>query len=144
MGEMSKKYLIDTEENRQFLKEINENLLSFGHKFPSPGGSSYYLGEDGTPWKERNRETWITSRMAHVYSIGTFLGHEGSKELAAAAIKGLRGELHDDKNGGWYAGLTAAMKLCRINSAMHMHSLSGRFFCRTGRGRRCSGLLETL
>ena len=36
MGEMSKKYLIDTEENRQFLKEINENLLSFGHKFPSP------------------------------------------------------------------------------------------------------------
>ena len=46
MGEMSKKYLIDTEENRQFLKEINENLLSFGHKFPSPGGSSYYLGED--------------------------------------------------------------------------------------------------
>lgn len=107
MGEMSKRYLIDTEENRQFLKEINENLLSFGHKFPSPGGSSYYLGDDGTPWKERNRETWITSRMAHVYSIGTFLGHEGSKELAAAAIKGLRGELHDDKNGGWYAGLTA-------------------------------------
>ena len=37
MGEMSKKYLIDTEENRQFLKEINENLLSFGHKFPVSG-----------------------------------------------------------------------------------------------------------
>ena len=107
MGETNKKYLIDTEENRQFLKEINENLLSFGHRFPAPGGSSYYLGDDGTPWKERNRETWITSRMAHVYSIGTFLGHEGSKELAAAAIKGLKGELHDDKNGGWYAGLTA-------------------------------------
>ena len=34
-------------------------------------------------------------------------GHPGSKELAAAAIKGLRGELHDTANGGWYAGLTA-------------------------------------
>jgi len=104
---MSRKYQIDTEENKEFLKGLTEGLLSFGHRFPSPGGSSYYLGDDGTPWKERSRETWITSRMAHVYSIGTFLGHEGSRELAAAAIKGLRGELHDDKNGGWYAGLTA-------------------------------------
>ena len=94
MVETNRKYVIDTEENRSFLKSITENLLSFGHQFPSPGGSSYYLGDDGTPWKERNRETWITSRMAHVYSIGTFLGHEGSRELAAAAIKGLKGELH--------------------------------------------------
>ncbi len=107
MGITEKKYLIDTDENRAFLSEVRDGLLNFGHQFPAPGGSSYYLGDDGTPWKERNRETWITSRMAHVYSMGTFLGHEGSKELAAAAIKGLRGELHDDVNGGWYAGLTA-------------------------------------
>ena len=104
---MELKYQIDTLENKKFLEELRESLLSFGHAFPAPGGSSYYLGDDGTPWKERNRETWITSRMAHVYSIGTFLGHEGSKELAEAAIKGLRGELHDKENGGWYAGLTA-------------------------------------
>ncbi|MDD3277944.1 MAG: AGE family epimerase/isomerase [Lachnospiraceae bacterium] len=106
MGETAKKYQLDTEENKSFLKEIRENLLSFGHRFPSPGGGSYYLGDDGTPWKERNRETWITSRMAHVYSLGIFLGHEESEELVDAALKGLRGELHDIKNGGWYAGLT--------------------------------------
>ena len=104
---MNKKNQIDSTENRKFLAELCEELLGFGHKFPSPGGSSYYLGDDGTPWKERNRETWITSRMAHVYSIGTMLGHEGSEELVDAALKGLRGELHDVKNGGWYAGLTA-------------------------------------
>ena len=63
MEESNKKYQIDTEENRKFLEEIREGLLSFGHKFPSPGGSSYYLGDDGTPWTDRNRETWITSRM---------------------------------------------------------------------------------
>ena len=107
MSTENKKYLIDTEENKKFLEDIRNDLLNFGHAFPSPGGSSYYLGDDGTPWKDRNRETWITSRMAHVYSIGTFLGHEGSEELADAALKGLRGELHDDRNGGWYAGLTA-------------------------------------
>lgn len=104
---MNRKYQIDTAENKEFLKEMRDGLLSFGHKFPSPGGGSYYLGDDGTPWTDRNRETWITSRMAHVYSIGTFLGHEGSEALADVALKGLRGELHDDENGGWYVGLTA-------------------------------------
>ena len=103
---MDKKHIIDTEENKAFLKNNVNALLAFGHRFPSPGGSSYYLGDDGTPWKERNRETWITSRMAHVYSIGLMLGHDESAELTDAAIRGLMGELKDDKNGGWYAGLT--------------------------------------
>ena len=102
-----KKYILNTSENIQFLKECCGTLLSFGHNFPSPGGGSYYLGDDGTPWKERPRETWITSRMLHVYSMGCMLGHEGSEALADAALKGLTGELHDKENGGWYAGLTA-------------------------------------
>ncbi|MBU5429571.1 AGE family epimerase/isomerase [Kineothrix sp. MSJ-39] len=105
-NEVNKKYQIDTEENKQFLRENAETLLAFGHRFPSPGGGSYYLGDDGTPWKDRNRETWITCRMAHVYSLGVMLGHTGSEQLVDAALKGLKGELHDDKNGGWYAGLT--------------------------------------
>ena len=54
---MNKKYQIDTAENREYLKDIRNGLLSFGHQFPSPGGGSYYLGDDGTPWKQRNRET---------------------------------------------------------------------------------------
>ncbi len=104
---MERKYLLDTEENKQFLKEMGENLLNFGRKFPSPGGGSYYLGDDGTPWPEKGRETWITSRMAHVYSIGHMLGDGGSGRLADAALKGLRGELRDRDHGGWYAGLNA-------------------------------------
>ncbi len=105
---MNKKYQIDTEENRKFLQELGERLLCFGHAFPSPEGGAYYLGDDGSPWKDRPRETWITARMLHVYSIGSFLGHEGSEALADAALKGLRGELKDQINGGWYAGRSAA------------------------------------
>ena len=60
------KYEIDTAENRKFVEELREDLLSFGHAFPSPEGGAYYLGDDGTPLMERNRETWITCRMAHV------------------------------------------------------------------------------
>ena len=73
---MNSKYEISTKENREFLKASCEELLNFGHRFPSTNGGSYYLGDDGTPWKDRNRETWITCRMAHVYSLGLMLGHE--------------------------------------------------------------------
>lgn len=44
--------------------------------------------------------------MAHVYSIGCLLGHEGSEKLVDAALKGLNGELKDTENGGWYPGRT--------------------------------------
>ncbi len=100
-------YQLNTEENRAWMQQIREDLLDFGKHFPSPGGSAYYLGDDGTPWKERPRETWITSRMAHVYAIGALLGWDGARELSACALLGLRGELHDDEAGGWYAGLAA-------------------------------------
>ena len=52
---MEKKYQIDTVENKKFMNEIRDNLFDFGYRFPSPEGSAYYLGDDGTPWKERNR-----------------------------------------------------------------------------------------
>ena len=91
----------------EFLRSVREDLFRFGHGFTSPGGGAYYLGDDGTPWRDRPRETWITSRMAHVYSMGEMLGHAGSRELAEAAVRGLLGELHDDENGGWYAGVAA-------------------------------------
>lgn len=104
---MDNKYRIDTVENKAFLKSLTDDLLRFGQQFPSPGGSSYYLGDDGTPWKDRPRETFITCRMAHVYSIGTFLAFPGCGELADAALKGLRGELKDKEHGGWYSGIAA-------------------------------------
>lgn len=107
---MDKRFIIDTEENKEYMKSLCDELLKFGHRFPSEGGGSYYLGDDGTPWEDRPRETWITCRMTHVYSIGKILGHEGSDELASAGIKGLLGELKDNNKGGWYAGLTAENK----------------------------------
>lgn len=131
------KYRIDTAENKAFVKAIRENLLEFGRKFPSPGGSSYYLGDDGTPWTDRNRETWITSRMAHVYSIGAMLGYDGCGELADAALKGLMGELHDKAHGGWYAGLTAdgaivPSKQCYAHAFVILAASSGMLAGREG------------
>lgn len=107
---MKHKYIIDDIENKIFVQMLREQLFQFGHQFPAPDGSSYYLGEAGEPWTDRNRETWITCRMAHVYSIGTLLGHYGSDMLVNDAIRGLLTVLHDDRNGGWYPGITPSGK----------------------------------
>ncbi|RSX49529.1 AGE family epimerase/isomerase [Bifidobacterium callimiconis] len=103
---MDKKYEYGTEENRALLKRETENLLGFGHKFPAPGGGSAWLDNEGNPDPSRGIQTWITCRMAHVYSLGTLLGHPGSEELVDAAVEGLLGHLHDDENGGWYPEIT--------------------------------------
>ena len=104
---MERKYQLDTAENKVWMKELRDDLFSFGKQFPSKEGSAYYLGDDGTPWKDRPRETWITCRMAHVYSMASLLGIEGAGELVDAALRGLTGELKDGSKGGWYAGRTA-------------------------------------
>lgn len=116
-----KKYVLGTNENKKYLDELRENLFAFGHRFPSPKGGSYYLGDDGTPWTDRPRETWITSRMVHVYSMASFLGHEGSEELIDAGLKGLMGELKDQEHGGWFAGRTAEDEILP-NKQCYMHA----------------------
>ena len=121
MAVTEKKYQLGTAENQEFLQDVRDGLLSFGHQFPSPGGSSYYLGDDGTPWKDRNRETWITSRMTHVYSIGSMLGHEGSEALADAALKGLEASFTMIKMVVGMQVLQRTMKLFQPSSAMPMH-----------------------
>jgi len=144
---MLTKYQYNTAENRQFLNDLCSRLLDFGHKFPSPGGSAYYLGDDGTPWVDRDRETYVTCRMAHVYSIGKFLGHEGSDELIDAALKGLLGELRDTANGGWYVGLSAdnkplSGKLCYAHAFVILAATSGILAGRPGAEKLLKAALE--
>ena len=103
---MDNRFIIDTSENRDYMYKNGISLLDFGRRFSSPQGSSYYLGDNGLPLTERPKETWITSRMAHVYSIGKILGIEGSETLASQAIGGLMGELKDHRYGGFYSGIT--------------------------------------
>ena len=59
--------------------------------------------------------------MPHVYTIGKYLGHEGSEELIDAAVKGLCGAAKDKENGGWYSSITpdggyVDNKLCYVHA----------------------------
>lgn len=151
---MDRRYQLGTDDNKAWLKELREELFEFGKDFPSPGGGAYYLGDDGTPWKDRPRETWITSRMAHVYSIGAILYGDSAKawdvehgseklkydtygRLADRALSGLRGELHDIKHGGWYAGLASdgsilETKQCYAHAFVILAAASGFLAGRDG------------
>ena len=132
-----KKYIYGTPENRAFLREQQRRLTAFGKQFPSPGGSSWYLGDNGTPMKDRSRETYITSRMAHVYTLASLLGDTDGPVLVDRALEGLLGELRDKKNGGWYAGLTASGaplgdKLCYAHAFVILAACSGKLLGRPG------------
>ena len=137
MQNVEAKYALGAPENRAWLNEQRDNLMDFGHAFPSPGGGSYWLGDDGTPWKDRNRETWITCRMTHVYSLAAFVGHPGAGALVDAGLRGLRGELHDDANGGWYAAVThegghVGTKQCYAHAFVLLASSSATLLGRPG------------
>lgn len=134
---MLAKYQIDTNENKEFLKELQQDLLRFGHRFPAPDGSAYYLHGDGTPWTERNRDTYATCRMTHAYSIGAMLGFEGSEHLVDETLKALKGSMRDTENGGWYAGLAADNsilpgKLCYAHAFVILAATSAMLINRPG------------
>lgn len=134
---MDEKYRIDTDENRLFLMEMRQKLLAFAVHFPAPDGTAYYLHDDGTPWPEKNRETYETARMAHCYSIASFLEYPEAGKLADEALRGLAGALADEKNGGWYAGIRPdgspmEGKLCYAHAFVLLAASSGLLAGRDG------------
>lgn len=107
---MKEKYKIDTTENKLYVEAMADNLFRFGKRFPSPGGSSWYLGDDGRPWTEKNRETWITCRMhwtlAEAINTSAVLYRVTGKSLYAdfyaQFMKYLDETVADHVNGSWF------------------------------------------
>ena len=117
------RYLLGTEANRIFMASESYELLKFGTGFPAPNGGSGWLNDDGSLDPAQGVQTWITCRMAHVYSIGAMLGYPNAGELADKALKGLTGILHDDTNGGWHPqinedGTPEPGKICYMSSGL--------------------------
>ncbi|MBM6700303.1 AGE family epimerase/isomerase [Bifidobacterium pullorum subsp. saeculare] len=98
-------YAYGTADNIALLDRETQELVNFGRHFPAPNGGSAWLDSTGQPDPSHGVETWITSRMAHVYTLGHLYGMEGCEELVDRALAGLTGPLHDDEHGGWYPGV---------------------------------------
>ena len=105
--DMDRKYQLDAAENKEFMKKVRDALLEFGKKFAAPDGTAYYLGDDGTPWTDRSRDTYETARYAHSYVLGYLLGEKQYEQQAFDAMRGLAKGARDEKNGGWFEGIKA-------------------------------------
>lgn len=131
-------YVFGSEENHDLLEAETNELLHFGHNFPAPQGGSYWLDDTGNPDLTQSIHTWITCRMAHVYSLGFLHGEPGAAELVDKAIAGLRGPLHDDENGGWYPSISAdgstheAGKVCYAHAFVILAATSAKLIVRPG------------
>ncbi len=88
-----------------WLREQTRRQLGFGRGLEHPDGGAAWLDAGGGRDLSRPVHTWITARMAHVYSLGTMAGVPGCAPLADAALAGLTGRLHDPEHGGWYSSL---------------------------------------
>ena len=88
--------------HREWLDAECRRLLAFGARVVHPLGGAAWLDDRGRPDLDQGIRTWITARTVHVNSLGVLLGVPGSADLAAGALAGLTGPLHDADHGGWF------------------------------------------
>ncbi|WP_084104557.1 AGE family epimerase/isomerase [Demequina sp. NBRC 110056] len=89
----------------RWLESETDRLLEFGAASLDPRGGFGWLGEDGTLDPKHDVELWITCRMTHCFSLAALMGRPGAGALADHGIDALRGRLHDDTHGGWFAAV---------------------------------------
>lgn len=89
-------------QHRAWLQAEAEALLAFGAGCAQEGAGAAWLDEDGLADLTRPVQTWITCRMVHVYCLGHLMGLPGARPIAARALSGLTGQLHDEVHGGWF------------------------------------------
>ena len=80
-------------------------LLTFAAGARHPDGGFGYLAADGSLRRARPRETYVTARMTHVFSLAAMLGLPGAEALAEHGVQALAGPFRDREHGGWPASL---------------------------------------
>ena len=88
--------------HRGWLQGETERLLQFTKGSRHPDGGFAWLDGEGSAVLDRPVETWITTRMTHVLSIGVLLGIPGCGPLIDHGVAALQTLLLDTAHGGWY------------------------------------------
>lgn len=93
--------------HHRWLDAEADRLIDFAEGSRHPDGGFGFLSEDGTLDASRDVELWITCRMTHVFALATLMGRPGAAALVDHGLEALRGRLHDDRHGGWFAAVNA-------------------------------------
>ncbi|WP_062210586.1 AGE family epimerase/isomerase [Demequina oxidasica] len=98
---------LTTPAHHRWLEAESDRLIDFAEASKHPDGGFGFLRTDGTLDETRDVELWITCRMTHVFAIAALMGRPGAAALVDHGLDALRGRLHDDEHGGWYAAVDA-------------------------------------
>lgn len=90
-------------EHRSWLAAETARLLQFSARSRHPDGGFAWMDERGRPDLGRPVETWITTRMTHVLSVGTVMGIPGCAPLVDHGIASLQTNLADAEFEGWFS-----------------------------------------
>ncbi|GIG54026.1 AGE family epimerase/isomerase [Demequina activiva] len=96
---------LTTPAHHRWLESETDRLLSFGAASRDPRGGFGWLDESGALDQSHDVELWITCRMTHSYALAAMMGRPGASSLVDHGIDALRGRLHDDQHGGWFAAV---------------------------------------
>jgi mannose/cellobiose epimerase-like protein (N-acyl-D-glucosamine 2-epimerase family) len=99
-----------------------DRLLAFAAGSRRDDGGFGYLGADGSLLADRPRETYLTARMTHVFSLAVLLGRPGAGELAEHGVQALAGPFRDAEHGGWPASLGPAPGQVDDTKAAYVHA----------------------
>ena len=94
---------VDRPAHRRWLAGESDRLLAFSIGSVDPAGGFGWLDDDGRLTPGRAVETWISTRMTHVFAVGHLLAIPGCASLVDHGIAALRTVLADEVDGGWYA-----------------------------------------
>ena len=94
---------LTTPAHARWLEAEGDRLLDFGRASRHPDGGFAWLDDAGRPELGRPVELWVTCRMTHCYALGDLLGRPHCAALVEHGVAALRGRMHDDRHGGWYA-----------------------------------------
>ncbi|MEU8615689.1 AGE family epimerase/isomerase, partial [Actinoplanes sp. NPDC048791] len=60
--------------HHRWLDQHTRELLAFGRRTADPAGGARWLDAHGRPDPQQHVSTLLSSRMTHVYAVGTLLG----------------------------------------------------------------------
>lgn len=98
---------LTTPAHHRWLEAESNRLIDFAEVSKHPSGGFGFLRNDGTLDESRDVELWITCRMTHVFALAALMGRPGAAALVDYGLDALRGRLHDDEHGGWFAAVGA-------------------------------------
>jgi mannose/cellobiose epimerase-like protein (N-acyl-D-glucosamine 2-epimerase family) len=65
------------------------------------------LDTHGEPDPEQPIQTWVTTRMTHVFALAQLRGEPDTARLVAHGVRSLTGALRDNEYGGWHTSVAA-------------------------------------